>query len=495
MAEKIRVAHAIYRDPTLEIHRGNPLICALPNKIESQRLKKILTKSPVSVQHDGLSKTDRIQLVKQIRNFVIPTNPYLDFYNVLYGMLITGYESRNPVDARVVEWSYDIANPDISIEELIGGKKLTLGSDDTTSESVFLTGCSGIGKSKLKKAVLSSVLPNVILHNRDDFDEIQIVYLEVEMPHDGLRSTLLRNMFKAIDSTLKGTENTDYLGMVHSETGRDATAGTMESLLHSLCLKYHIGIIIIDEFQNINVASNRFFSEMLQLFDTLSNILDVPFIKIGTPDSFDRFKGKFRHGRRAGEIIEILPYKMVSSKKDKSAKDWRLMVSAIFSYQIIKTPLKHSDRVEAELYKLSAGIPYCLFKLWQEAQIEAILSGDEKLSLKLFKQVYDDKFKLIKIGLSALRKNKSGRRKDLLTVNQLIDKGETSVALNHLDRFAQQEQFSGSAAVELSKAVSSLEFQSDLTDDDKEKMANIKKVLKQRSQAIQKGQTIEHDDK
>ncbi len=35
-------------------------------------------------------------------------------------------------------------------------------------------------------------------------------------------------------------------------------------------------------------------------------------------------------------------------------------------FQVVKKPVTKSDRMAQELYKLSCGLPYCLFTLWQE---------------------------------------------------------------------------------------------------------------------------------
>lgn len=512
---KISKVYAQYRKSALRAHDGNPLICALPEQLSPGRLKQLLTRMPLPPPNDELEKNDRIRAVKNIRNILVPTTPFLDFYRAVYNLILTGYESRNPLNPKVVEWSYDIADPNVSIADLADSKKLTQSEEDTTSEHLFFAGMSGAGKSEIKNSVLAIAFPNVIIHSREDFDDVQIVHLSVEMPHDGTRGTLLKNLLKAIDETLEGIEKTNFHEMAQPTLARSATIGSMESLLQSLCLKYHVGVIIVDEFQNINVASINDGDKMRQLFDSMSNLLHVPFVKIGTTDSLALFKKRFRHGRRAGETIELLPYikktkskqKMDSEANDKPTsnkdclalpmpatthygKDWDNLLSALFDYQVIKNPIKYSIRWDEELYKLSCGLPYVLFTLWEEAQIDAIRSGKETLTLQRLNQVYMRRFKLIKNALAALRKNKTEHFRDLFTISQLIDKGDNNAALKHLENFTNKEQFSGVAASGMLESVQNIEMNSTLDSEQKRKLESIKTKLQQRAQTIEKGQTL-----
>jgi len=499
---RISVARARYRKPALASHRNNPLICALPEKMAPGRLRQLLTKIPKLCDTHDMSKPERVHLARQIRNMVVPTTQFLEFYNAAYAIIVEGYERRNPKDPRVVEWSYDVADPKVDIAEISADNQSQ--SSETTTEHLFVTGYSGVGKSLIKNTVLSSVFPTVILHDSEDFADIQIVYLSVEMPHDGSRATLLRNMFKSFDDTLNGIEDTGYLDHVQPKKGRGATIGVMESMLRSLCVRYHVGAIVIDEFQNLNVASKRFYNEMLQLFDSMSNCLFVPFIKLGTSDSLLNFQGKFRHSRRVGNTIEVLPYTRgaISSASQgpgpengtsRSSTDWKKLIEAAFDYQVVKNPVSYSTRLDQELHSLSCGLPYVFFTLWQEAQVEAIVSGKETITLELLKKVYNSRFKLLKISLAALRKNNTQRFRDLFTINQLVDKGDNLGAIRHLEQFVGKENFSGGAAAQIVEAVDELEFKSDMDPEQRRKLQSIKEKLNQRSRMTLSGQTVEHN--
>jgi len=482
----------------LKEHNDNPLILALPERLEAKRLKQLLHKVPKLIPSAEFSTDDRIRLVKRLRKAVVPTRYYLDFYFAMYDLLIEGYEDRNPTLPNVIQWTYDIANPDVSVEELKLNDQITLDDTDTTSSHLFLSGLSGGGKTKLKKTLMSVCFPQVIFHTKDDFDELQIVHLNVEMPDDGTRSTFLKNIAQEFDETLKEIENTNYLSQMTKANGENLTIGAMTSIVKNLCLKYHVGVISVDEFQHLNVVNPTDFNLMLQLFDTMSNVYKVPFIKIGTPDALSKIK-KFRNARRAGEVIEILPYNKApdqsSDNKEKSnlGKDWKWMITTVFDFQVVNQPIKYSERVDQELHKLSCGLPYVLFTLWQETQIQAIRNKSEKITLQLLNIVYKKRFKLILPALNAIRGKTKSRASDLLMIDQLIEKGKNSPALKHLERYVNNENFTGVAAVDLLAAVNELDFKSVLKDEEVEQINKIKTVLEKRSQAIKKGQTINHE--
>jgi len=503
--KKKSFTNAQYRETKIQEHQNNPLITALPNYIEPGRLKQLLKFIPAIPNTEFMDKSDRIKLVKRIRKINIPTKKFIDFYSAIYNLIIVGYEERNPLDSDVVQFHYDIADPTISVADLKAQGKVIECDEDTTTEHLFLAGISGIGKTAIKNSVFKSLLPGVLVHTRDDFDEIQVISIHAQMPHDGSRATLLKNLFEALDNALKPVEETNYLEQVQPKLDRSASIGAMERFFKSLCLKYHIGIIVIDEFQNIDVASSDNKNHMRQLFDTMSNDLNVPFLKIGTSDSLKHFKTKFQHGRRAGDTIEIESYPRVPNypkldrEKNKRVyslgKDWNHLAESVFDFQVIKKPVAYSERWDLELHKLTCGIPYVLFTLWQEAQIDAIRTGKETITLRQLNEVYRRRFKLIKTALTALKTKRLGQFQDLLTIAQLFDKNEVDAAIKRLNHFVNSENFSGAAATDILKSVDEIERENSFTAQQKSKTNQLRSLLKQRSRAVKAGQTYENEAK
>jgi hypothetical protein len=120
------------------------------------------------------------------------------------------------------------------------------------------------------------------------------------------------------------------------------------------------------------------------------------------------------------------------------------------------------------------------------------LSGKETINLGMIDTAYKKYFKLINVALISLRNNKAGRFKDLINVNKLFDDNQSSLALKHLQKIVNKDDFTGVAAAELNQAIDQIEFESPLSDKDKIKLSSIKTRLTQNAQQITTGQTIEH---
>ena len=296
-----------------------------------------------------------------------------------------------------------------------------------------------------------------------------------------------RNM-QAIDETLKGIEDTKY-----KRTIKRPTVPSLLGQASNLCQLYHVGILFIDEFQNLNVVDDKKYRDTIQLFSSLSNVLSLPVVKIGTHESVAKLLPYFKDRRRAGDLIDIQPYlKSATPSSGYVGRDWEALYNAVLDYQVVNKKAVKSQKLEDKLYYLSCGIPYVLFRLWQKVQIEAILSGRDTINLTLIDETYKKYFKLIHTALAALRNNRPGKLRDLINVSKLFDDKEPSQALVHLQKMVNKDQFTGVAAAELSTAIDHIEHDDSLTEENKKKLANIKKRLHQNSQSLSAGQSIDH---
>src|SRR5262245_42655258 len=62
-----------------------------------------------------------------------------------------------------------------------------------------------------------------------------------------------------------------------------------------------LGMLVIDEIQNLSEAKSGSSARMLNFFVQLENTIGVPFILIGTPMAIQALSGEFRQARRATE--------------------------------------------------------------------------------------------------------------------------------------------------------------------------------------------------
>ncbi|MCU8023949.1 MULTISPECIES: TniB family NTP-binding protein [unclassified Shewanella] len=478
---RITIAQAQYRESNASAHQHNPLILALPNRLDAKIFRAKLTNIVVSADQTQMSDEERIAELPRLRQTRVINVQHLELYNEIYDLVCQGYVDRNPTRTEVIAWGYDVADSNISLEQI---ERPSI--SQTTADAIFLTGMSGTGKSTIVSRILSQCLPQVIEH-KYDFDDVQVVYLSVDMPHNANRSALISSIIRELDRVLSASKfgQCDYSSSIRNSTGKYINIDRMVDILRTILLRHHVGILVIDEFQNLQVASQRYRDEMLQLFDELSNTLSIPNVKIGTPDTIQIFDKKGRHKRRVGATFEL--------SRINNAKDWTAMMNAIIGYQPINKPLVLSDKISDLLIALTAGVPSILMTLWEACLAEAIRSGSESITEVLIKKTFNKRFPLLKIVTRNINQGKSGRHSDLLTVQQYLDAGNEDFGIKFLNQFV-QKSLAPEAAEQVSADVDALIAQHSFDDEQLKKLAKIKTDLDSKRESKCSPQTLEHDE-
>lgn len=458
---KTTIVNAKYHETGNPLHADNPLITALPPKLLAKDFSPATAIKLINLKATDDSADERIKAIRQLKKLYLPTYTHYEIYSHLYDTVVSVYEDRNPNHSEVTEWTYELASPEFNFD----GDDDDILEGSTTSESSVLTGPSGAGKSTFARNTIARLFPQVIRHPTLDLENPQITYLFVDMPHDGTRSGLCMNIFRALDKALKSFDYPCYEKLYEGEK-----IAKMESAIHVLFREFHVGLCVIDEFQNLNVSGKLLRDEMLQFFDSMANNARVSILKIGTSDAIKIIDKKHQHLRRAGELTQLSAY-------TKDSKDWELLVNTLFNLQFVNKKIEKDDKLNDLLFELTCGFPYAVVKLWQLTQIEAINSGKEKISLTLLRSVYKRQFSLLHTVFSAIRRKKTSRYEDLISVQQLLDKGEVKQAIKHLKYFLESEQFNGPATLHLMEAIEVMQSDIDLTSEEKAEIAKVKQSL------------------
>jgi hypothetical protein len=481
----VSVAKAHYSDTFVSEHQSNPLILALPERAAPKRMRQLLSVTVSNFDWTHLSKSDREERVRSIRNTRVMTNQHLDLYYDVYDMLRYGYVHRNPTVPQVVAWSYDVADSTIPLAE-VDKPSIDASAKPTTADAIFLTGFSGNGKSTMTEHLLFNLFPQVIEHDWTGFNEPQVVYLKVDLPHNATRTGLIERLLLELDRVLFHTSFglPHYAKSVKTKGGKYIDVESMVDILVTVLIRHHVGLVVIDEFQNLQVASQRYRLEVIQLFDELANRLYIPSIKIGTPDTIHIFDRNSRHKRRLGKPFEL--------NRFSDDKAWERAMAALFAFQPLDHPIPRDKAIEALLMKLTAGVPAYLFGLWEEGIIEAIRSGKERLSQTLLNKAFKQRFPLLRSATRNINQGKKGRHTDLFTVQQYLDTGSNTVALKHLSLFAQQVEASGAAAEDVLKDIDEAVDTVDFSPGQHKQLDKIKQTLRQKKNQLLGPQTIEH---
>jgi hypothetical protein len=252
-----------------------------------------------------------------------------------------------------------------------------------------------MGKTTLIKSILN-LYPQVIYHRCYQGTKLyipQIVFIKISIPHDGLLSGLCLEFFRAVDKIL----GTDYMAQ-HSGARIDLMLKKMEEI----AANYFIGIIVIDELQNLNLAKSGGAQKVLNYFRSLLDNVGIPLVFIGTYASTGLFAAGMQDARRATDegVVDIW-------RPVRDDAHWTKFLDMLQQYQWIGDgTAKFDEAIRDEIYELSQGITDFAVKLTYHAQRIALLENKTCITGKLLRRVYDREFRFLQPALTALKSGK-----------------------------------------------------------------------------------------
>lgn len=393
MTESVRGRFPIaeYQDPGLQEYAENPLIAALPMIMSPVDTVATLKRTPTfNDEEKALPGHIRVHAINRLtRNFFVPQTLHLILEQKISVLIRKSYLGRNPESA-------DFKRKLNTTRDLISQLDLTSYVHDganSPASSMAITGISGAGKSTATNILLNTY-PKVLYH--PDHNLLQVPWLKVDCPYDGALSDFCRSFFIALDRRL----NTNYR---RKYTAGKVSIGNMVADVANLCLIHAIGLIVIDEFQHMNLAKSGGEKKMINFLVTLVNVVEVSVVFIGTPKALSLFSEEFRQARRAageGSLIwDRLPFDGC----------WDDFLEELWSYQWLRSAKPLDESILLRLYELSQGIPDIVVKILCLAQARAILLADspseEFLSIELINDVFEEELSMVKPLLEALSSN------------------------------------------------------------------------------------------
>lgn len=394
---EVRRVDARYIDT--ETDRGNPFIEALPRPrnraelriacnrgIEGFCQRKEIEK-PVNLQMQMITK------LRQVR-YQLPMNIMLE--ECCYNALVMSYRLRH------LYLDDDIFLPITTHNtEQYSHGMLTGNPADAANAGFSLIGYSGCGKSSALHTLFLNY-PQVIMHHGHGLAVYpQIVYLVVNCPAHSNVKALYQNIGAAIDRAL-GNIKPVYEDVF--KVKQSTTLGQLNCKLRDLIELFGIGIIVLDEIQNLNFNSSLENSVESLLF--LSNETKVAFGVVGTEDARKRIFGgedydellpdvdvtkrrrrrssrenddnildgqgsKLRASRRIGPEILASAYCTDRDIFDPVVKD-------LFHYQWFETPQPPTPEIIDALYDCTKGIIDQLIGIYMFMQLDYVRKTSKK---------------------------------------------------------------------------------------------------------------------
>lgn len=291
-----------------ELYKGNPLVEALPPVLEEIEVIEQLCYYPVYGQSDRrMSCEDKIMRIKQLYYFYQEFDIHVQLYKDIDFMLKEAYVSRNPMN-------YKAFNEEIyNNYERIQGKENVKRVKRNMDIGKCLIGTAGIGKTSAIQKVLE-LFPQVLAHSeyqKQSFTYSQISYLSVLAPFDGSLKALLLNVSAEVDN-LVGTSYYDKA--IRSKV----TINSLIAQVEQIFTIYHVGLLIIDEFQFLNKKGDQ----VLNFLTSILNTWGISLYLIGTQSTLSIIQQDLRVARR----FQLLRYEQM--KKD--SKEWKYLLNDLW---------------------------------------------------------------------------------------------------------------------------------------------------------------------
>lgn len=253
------------------LYPGNPYIEALPPMLVGRELASALAfLPPYSPSDRERPAGERLQLLSQLYSIYQPLPMTIELYCQIYNTLLHSYSTYTPItEATYAHAAYSSIRSGTNAASIGGGS------------SFSLIGVSGLGKSTALQRVLS-LFPQTIEHKSYRGKMLcchQIPYLVVQTPHDASVKALILDIYLQIDALLGTTYH------VHAEKTR-ATTDVLVSQLSLILRSNHVGLLIVDELQNIAYRKGTGGSKFLNFLVQLINSAGIGICMVGTPRVF-----------------------------------------------------------------------------------------------------------------------------------------------------------------------------------------------------------------
>jgi hypothetical protein len=164
----------------------------------------------------------------------------------------------------------------------------------------------------------------------------------------------------------------------------------------------HIGLLIVDEIQNVVNSKNG--KSLVGMLTQLINNSGISIGMVGTPESVIFFEQALQLARRSlGLHYGALEYNQYFYDFCKT----------LFEYQYTKHKTDISDSIVRWLYEHSGGILSVVVSLIHDSQEISILNGIEKINLQTLNEAYEKRLSMIHgyIEPTITRKSQTSSRK------------------------------------------------------------------------------------
>jgi energy-coupling factor transporter ATP-binding protein EcfA2 len=372
---KENIPEAVFSMTGIKRYDGNPFLEALPNKLSPQEFYEKLSIEPdISLFNPTDGDEIRMGNLRALETeLFIPFNQQYYLYSKLWQVLYEGYLVRTPKQflsflSIIEHWDENTflkRNECIFLSEVI-------------TKGFSLVGPSGAGKSTIITRILG-LFQHSIRHQKFT----QVPFIKIECPAKASPTDLAHAFFRSLSQKL-GFVNYHEL---YSKRGRF----TQNELIHQMANKavlHWVGVIVIDEIQNLNGVSHSYKIKLLNILKKLNNEIAVPIVFVGTPEAELVLEGNLQQARRSQGVGSFQWEKL-----EYDSEDWKRVFSVLDKYQVLRNRANLNESIKRQYFMFSQGILALLIPLHIAVQEWAINTGQEVITPELVKLVGNREFK------------------------------------------------------------------------------------------------------
>ena len=375
-------------------YQNNPLISRLPPTLPKAAFEKRTTLLPDFDKEASAAPPEvRLHFITAAHDLFTPFPRHYQLNICIDRMIRRGYINRNPMRQGLYWKDLRERNNALSaeLEDYPHLQRSDLGQSSELSQA--LIGLSGSGKTWGAEAILS-YFPQRIVHGENEdvkLNIVQVPWLWIQAPSKSSTNELCNEFFLALDRIVDGGYYETYGNRVLRE---------MMDQMAILCSLHAIGVLVIDEIQELKNIKSGGHEALIGFFLKLTNRLRIPILMIGTYKAKSILFTQLRLARRScgAGLPEWSPLNKV---------EWEVLSKAIWPHQYTLTRLPWNQDLSDVLYEESQGIPDVAIKLFVLSQQRAILlrgpAEKELISAKLIKSVAKRELEPLKPILNALR--------------------------------------------------------------------------------------------
>lgn len=370
--------------------RLTEIIKALPEMMSGRELLSAMTTLPHyddSIRAE--SEAVRLMALSDLYQIYLPSQMSLEIYSKLYLALLRSLQKKGSKIAILQQYENRKAVRQQEYGGIIGG-----------SDSFTIIGTSGIGKSTAISKALDLITASGVIEVKEPFVKV-IPCIVVQCPFDSSVKGLLLEILRKVDECL-GSKY--YERAVRTRSTTDMIIGSVSQVALN-----HIGLLIVDEIQN--VANSKNGKSLIGALTQLINNSGISICMVGTPESAVFFEQAMQLARRSlGLYYGRLEY-------DRYFCDF---CCTLFSYQYVKRYAEITPAIIEWLYEHSSGIVSVVVSLIHDAQEIAILDGREELSIETLNEAYQKRLSLLHTYIEPVKKRAFSSVKQKKIIEPLI---------------------------------------------------------------------------